>query len=41
MIAEPRPYRDAADLPRMMAVLAAGRLAQTGTYYVHRGDLCW
>ncbi|GAB4474359.1 MAG: hypothetical protein Kow00124_14260 [Anaerolineae bacterium] len=41
MIAEPRPYRSAADLPRMMAVLAAGRLAQTGTYYVHHGDVCW
>lgn len=37
----PRPYRDAADWAAMLALLRAGRRANTSTYYVHPGDVSW
>ncbi len=36
-----RAYRDARDLQKMCALLSAGYLAQTDTYYPHPGDLKW
>lgn len=36
-----RPYRSEADVDAMCALLAAGRSADNGCYYVHTGDLCW
>ncbi len=41
MLPEPRPYQDERDLARMYALLEVGRAAQTGSYYVHTGDLKW
>jgi ribosomal protein S18 acetylase RimI-like enzyme len=38
---EPRPYRDERDLEKILALLADGRQANNGTYYVHTGDLKW
>jgi mycothiol synthase len=38
---DPRPYRDAADLARILDLLVEGRRANTGTFYVHTGDLKW
>jgi ribosomal protein S18 acetylase RimI-like enzyme len=39
MMIEPRPYRDAADLESMEAILVAGRKADKSSFYVHVGDL--
>lgn len=36
-----RPYRDERDLEAMCSLLMAGRKANNGSYYVHRGDLNW
>ena len=36
-----RTYQDLSDLHAMLDLLAAGRQADNGTYYVHRGDLQW
>lgn len=36
-----RPYQNLQDLHAMLDLLAAGRAADNGTYYVHRGDLQW
>jgi len=41
MILAPRPYREPRDLEKMLALLSAGRQANTGTYYVHPGDVRW
>lgn len=38
---EPRRYRDEADWHAMLELLAAGRRADNGTYYVHAGDVSW
>ena len=38
---EPRRYRDSADWRAMLDLLAAGRRAANGTYYVHTGDVSW
>ncbi|MFH2103949.1 MAG: GNAT family N-acetyltransferase [Chloroflexota bacterium] len=38
---EPRPYRNLVDFRKMQALLAEGRQAANGTYYVHPGDLAW
>jgi GNAT superfamily N-acetyltransferase len=38
---EPRAYRNERDLEKMLALLAEGRQANNGTYYVHTGDLRW
>ena len=38
---EPRAYRAGRDLEQMLALLAEGRRANNGTYYVHTGDLRW
>ena len=35
------PYKDLQDLNDMLDLLALGRRADNGTYYVHRGDLQW
>lgn len=35
------PYTNLQDLRDMLDLLAAGRKADNGTYYVHRGDLQW
>jgi len=36
-----RPYHSDADVDVMCGLLAAGRHAANGCYYVHTGDLCW
>lgn len=36
-----RPYQNLQDLHAMLDLLAEGRAACNGTYYVHRGDLQW
>jgi mycothiol synthase len=36
-----RSYKGLQDLHAMLDLLAAGRQANNGTYYVHRGDLQW
>ena len=36
-----RPYEGLQDLYAMLDLLAEGRKANNGTYYVHRGDLQW
>jgi mycothiol synthase len=38
---EPRPYRDESDMDKIRALQVAGRTANNGTYYVHRGDVDW
>lgn len=38
---EPRLYRDERDLQAMCSLLASGRKANNGTYYIHTGDLNW
>ncbi len=38
---EPRPYYDERDLEAMRSLLVRGRMANNGTYYIHRGDLSW
>ncbi|MBN1535869.1 MAG: GNAT family N-acetyltransferase [Anaerolineales bacterium] len=37
----PRAYQDARDLEKMRQLLAAGKKADNGSYYVHPGDLDW
>jgi GNAT superfamily N-acetyltransferase len=41
MTTEPRPYRDYSDFDKMHHILIEGRKANTGTYYVHIGDVNW
>ncbi|MFM8321348.1 MAG: hypothetical protein ACKOC5_10565, partial [Chloroflexota bacterium] len=41
MDAEPRPYRDDRDRLAIEQLLARGRMAGGGAYYVHPGDLRW
>lgn len=36
-----RPYEGIQDLYAMLDLLAEGRKADNGTYYIHRGDLQW
>jgi len=36
-----RPYEGLQDLHAMLDLLAEGRKADNGTYYIHRGDLQW
>jgi GNAT superfamily N-acetyltransferase len=36
-----RPYRDERDMQRIRDLQVAGRAANNGTYYVHRGDVDW
>lgn len=36
-----QPYQNLQDLDAMLDLLAEGRKADNGTYYVHRGDLQW
>lgn len=36
-----RPYRDERDMDSIKALQVAGRAANNGTYYVHRGDVDW
>jgi hypothetical protein len=36
-----RTYQGLQDLHAMLDLLAQGREADNGTYYVHRGDLQW
>lgn len=38
---EPRPYQDGHDLLAMRNLIIARRKANTGTYYIHTGDLSW
>jgi ribosomal protein S18 acetylase RimI-like enzyme len=38
---KPRPYHDERNLEAMRNLLAAGRNANNGTYYIHTGDLNW
>jgi len=38
---EPRPYRDKRDFEKMLTLLVEGRRANSGTYYVHVGDVQW
>lgn len=38
---EPRPYRDERDMQRIRELQVAGRAANNGTYYVHRGEIDW
>jgi ribosomal protein S18 acetylase RimI-like enzyme len=38
---EPRPYRDESDMDNIRALQVAGRAANNGTYYAHRGDVDW
>ncbi|MGQ0601032.1 MAG: GNAT family N-acetyltransferase [Anaerolineales bacterium] len=41
MINSPRPYCDERDWRAMLNLLVEGRAANTGTYYVHPGDVSW
>jgi mycothiol synthase len=38
---EPRPYNGEQDQEAMCHLLARGRIANNGTYYIHCGDLNW
>ena len=38
---EPRPFHDESDLKAMYRLLQDGRAANTGSYYIHQGDLKW
>lgn len=37
----PRPYRDDRDLEAMRTLSGLGKKVNTGSYYVHPGDLDW
>lgn len=37
----PRPFRDEADLERMLSILMEGCQAANGGFYIHPGDLKW
>src|SRR5215207_10427846 len=41
MIMKMRTYQDTQDLYIMLDLLSEGSRANTGTHYVHRGDLQW
>jgi mycothiol synthase len=38
---EPRLYQSQSDLAQMMEILAVGKKAANGTFYIHTGDLSW